>query len=533
MNEFELQELKQYGIENVADVIAIAKKAQEQKLNTDKVESEVLTALKGLTTDINELKNDRRNEEEAISMAEAEKSSLKKAFGEAKTDEEREAIVEKAMSDMGEGAGYAFLKDGMRKAMTAPIGKNAPDAEVLKAARRAHDAVLTLTAINGGIVKGGAGNSDIAKINMDEYHSSIKTLDRYEFEGIDTYKDVVKAAGDAFDTATALDGLEWLPTNMSREYVDAIYLPLQAAALIKRIQMTAKTFVMPRVKGRARASNMAESLVASDLYTQKANPSMQSSASITFTAQKLGVTQLYSSEVDQDAIVPLVEMIMGSISDGIGASIEDSLINGSGDLTTLDNAAASKLYTTAATALGRDMFKGFRNAILGTNGTSIKIDGGTFATGLLRKTRAQMGRYGADPRKLFWIVSVNNLMNVLGLAEVITVDKYGPNATILTGEIGKIDGIPIIVSEFAYINLNASGVYDNVTTTKNTMVLVYSDAWRIGDRRLVRIQSDTFITSDQSVVVGSWRGDIQKIQGVNGATGQETTEGLIYNIANL
>jgi len=52
---------------------------------------------------------------------------------------------------------------------------------------------------------------------------------------------------------------------------------------------------------------------------------------------------------------------------------------------------------------------------------------------------------------------------------VRTVDKYGQFATVLNGELGKIDGIPVIVSEKIRENLNASGVYDGTTTTKTLL----------------------------------------------------------------
>jgi hypothetical protein len=70
---------------------------------------------------------------------------------------------------------------------------------------------------------------------------------------------------------------------------------------------------------------------------------------------------------------------------------------------------------------------------------------------------------------LAWIASIASYYKMLGLTEVLTLQNYGPQATVLQGELGKFDSIPIIVSEYQRQDLNASGVYDGVTKTKTAL----------------------------------------------------------------
>ena len=61
--------------------------------------------------------------------------------------------------------------------------------------------------------------------------------------------------------------------------------------------------------------------------------------------------------------------------------------------------------------------------------------------------RAKLGKYGARPSELAWVMDVNTFIRAQSISEFRTMDKLGPNATLLTGMLGAIEGIPVIVSE--------------------------------------------------------------------------------------
>lgn len=509
------------GIGDVAQLTNALKDVQKAKGDISQVGEELLKAVNTLGEGINKIVETKIQDDEAEKLAEAE-AKFAKSFHNETDISKKEAIAQKAVAEYGNAIADLALAGNFKKSLMAPVSSSDPREDFIRNFRNNHDLALVLTAVNGGLKRGQVGKDANAKFDRNVWQDTVNQLIKAEVPGMDVY---AKAAADAFDTATSGDGSEWVPTMLSRELVDAIFLPLAVASRLRRISMTGKTFELPRIEGRARGVLMAQATSLSDYYTHLAEVNVPSSNKVTFTAQKLGITTPYSYEIDEDAVVPMGEMLLAAIRDGLGASIEDAVING--DVTgfaTLDNAAVSKLWTTTSAAQGRDMWHGFRRQVQLSSVTT--VDGGTFTITSLRNARKQMGRYGVDPRKLMWVVSTQSYAAFLDLAEVITVDKYGPNATVLTGEIGKVDGVPVVVSEYVYTNLNASGVYDNITTTKTVAVLVYVDAYAFGDRKLVTIEQDKSITAQQNILVGAWRGDMQKL-----LPDAEKTENVVYNIA--
>jgi hypothetical protein len=118
---------------------------------------------------------------------------------------------------------------------------------------------------------------------------------------------------------------------------------------------------------------------------------------------------------------------------------------------------------------------------------------------------------GRQPADLAFIVGVSNLYALVADTNLLTVDKMGPQATILNGQIGSVFGVPVIVSEWVREDLNASGVYDGITTTKTVMLCVNRNEWAIGQRMALDVEVDDSIYREtfQRVVVAFQREDFQ------------------------
>lgn len=84
-----------------------------------------------------------------------------------------------------------------------------------------------------------------------------------------------------------------------------------------------------------------------------------------------------------------------------------------------------------------------------------------------------------------WVVK-----HLLTDTNLLTVDKYGQLATLLTGEIGSIGGKPLVMSEFVDIKYNASGVYDDTTKTKTGFLWVNRSRWVTAQRRGPRVEAE-------------------------------------------
>ena len=78
-----------------------------------------------------------------------------------------------------------------------------------------------------------------------------------------------------------------------------------------------------------------------------------------------------------------------------------------------------------------------------------------------------------------YITSIEGYNNLVTTSDFQTVDKFGPNATYLTGSVGAVYGIPIAISEFL----------DNVGSSNNDLgVLVYKPGFMIAERRGIEIE---------------------------------------------
>ncbi|UCD57334.1 MAG: phage major capsid protein [Candidatus Hydrogenedentota bacterium] len=320
----------------------------------------------------------------------------------------------------------------------------------------------------------------------------------------------------AMDTATSEEGLEWIPTGFSTELIRKVKLALKVAALHARVAMPTNPFKLPIDGADAVAYLTAES--TSDTAT-KITASTPGTSNVTFDAVKLACRVLVSTELEEDSIVAILPLLRDKIVQALAEAQENATING-------DTAGTHQDSDVTSASDVRKAWDGYRKLAL----SAAKVDCATFDITNLRAIRAAMGKYGVNPNNLAWIAGITVFNKMLGLDEVVTADKYGPNATILTGELAKLDGIPVIVSEFIREDLNASGVYDGTTTDNTVLPLVYRPAFLYGDRRNItlRVSHELYMETDQDVAIATQRLDFQPVQDAT----SEPIVGLGYNIAS-
>jgi hypothetical protein len=146
-----------------------------------------------------------------------------------------------------------------------------------------------------------------------------------------------------------------------------------------------------------------------------------------------------------------------------------------------------------------------------------------------RAAVAKLGKYAADPARVVAFTNVKTyLISLMGLTNVRTVDKYGPQATILTGELARMDGIPIIVS--ASMPLAEDDGKVSVTSANNDegqIALVNRDMWKVGFRRQLAIEIDRDIRKRIFIMVVSFREAIGcQDNGDSDARGKKHTAGI-------
>ena len=330
-----------------------------------------------------------------------------------------------------------------------------------------------------------------------------------------TYDSEMSELRKAMDTQTTAEGFEWIPIGFSRELIERVRLELKVAALFPRITMPTSTYRLPAQGADAVGYLVPESLVDSSTKITASTPRTRR---VTFIVSKLASRILFSEEMTEDSLVPVLPYIKDQLVQALAIAEEQATING--DVFPAPHQDADVINPLDA----RWAWNGLR--WWARNCGAVQTNLGVFNTANLRALRQSMGIYGVDSAKLSWITGICGYFALLNNADVLTVDKYGPNATILKGEMGKFDNIPIVVSEYVRQDLAPTGVYTVAGLVRTLLILAYRSGFMFGDRRKVTLKTKEDIETDQAIGVATQRLDFQGLY----ACATETPVGVGINV---
>lgn len=291
----------------------------------------------------------------------------------------------------------------------------------------------------------------------------------------------------AMDTATSGEGSEWVPDVLSTQLIEKYRLQARVPGLFTEIQMPANPYKLPTDLGDMTFYLISESLSAEP---SKTPTTKLTTGDLTLTAKKFRGRSIWSEELDEESIIPILPRVKENIARSAALAVEDAIING-------DTTATHQDSDVTDSKDHRKAWKGLRKHALEQ---SYDADMSTFDKDTTLARITAMGKYGITKSELIWIASVVSYNKALALTEMRTVDKYGPKATILTGEVGKLYGVPFVVSEKVRENLNNSGVYDGSTTDKSGILLVNKNQWVLGNRGNWKLTVDFDNDVDQYVL---------------------------------
>lgn len=331
-------------------------------------------------------------------------------------------------------------------------------------------------------------------------HRKIKLIEISEEEfqegeekALEFWNGLRTAGTKALTTTGTGTGAEWVPRDLASEVWRRLYLESQLAQMMlaREIEMPTDPFDIPIQTTRP-------IFYRNNVQNREARASTPGTAKNTLATQKCMALVQYSYEVSEDAIIAMLPMIQRLLGEAAAASLESMIINGDSAGTHMDADITDPDDVNKA-------WDGLRKLALAS--AALKVDmstGGIVRANLLSMKRA-LGKWGRRPNDLVWIAGGLTENQFLGLDEVITADKRGSAGTTVTGTINSYLGIPIVVSEVAREDLNASGVYDGVTTTKGSLLLVNLSQFILGNRRDFMIETDRNIKSQTIDVVASFR----------------------------
>jgi hypothetical protein len=313
------------------------------------------------------------------------------------------------------------------------------------------------------------------------------TLDHYY--GRQVLAPMIKAFGSTVVGA----GDEWVPTAYASSFIDEYELDKVLEQRVKTIPMPSNPFVQPVKTGVTKARKATENTAMSEANWN--------TTAITFTATKLAEYFILPEELTADSAPDFMAAGRDEVVRAQIRAVESAMINGDNDGTHIDSDTQA-----GAADLAEKIWKGWRRQALANsaNGSTVNF-GAAFNTTLLRQLRAAMGKFGSNPRELLWICGPSVYTQFLALPDVSTVDKFGPQATVLQGALAAYQGIPIVNSEHFREDLNASGVYDGVTTTLAGVLLVNTTRWYLGQRRPITVKMMPDLPSQDRFLLASYQ----------------------------
>ena len=253
----------------------------------------------------------------------------------------------------------------------------------------------------------------------------------------------------------------------------------------------------PYLKGSVNTDNPAQ-------YTASSVSTSQKSITIKGLASRF----IIDDSAAEDSAIAVIPSLQRQIVADLNDAMEDALINGDDTATHQDAIADWNIRGRWGTtpALGgssdhRRLFKGMRKQAFDRSSTA-DLSALDFAK--LLGLKAQMGELAMQDVVIFASPEAV-LANILALSEVKTIDVFGPQATVRTGQIAAIMGMPIIMSRFLSADLNTAGKYDNVTKTKTGLLMAHAPSWTIFERRGILVETDRKIDVGATEIVATMR----------------------------
>lgn len=297
---------------------------------------------------------------------------------------------------------------------------------------------------------------------------------------------------------TSGDVGDFVPVAYADEFIDLIRERNYLRQLFPVINMPAKTLNIPRLDTDATVYYISDELTAP---TAQSEPAFAAGGSVQLVAKKLMAYVDVSNDVEENSKIALLPIVKRSFAEAMAKAEEENMLVGNG----LKDDGAGTIGAAWTFAVAQDRRKAL-NGFASIAAPAIR----TYATGwteTVNLARYALGVYGRDVRDLVLFVNTYGGATLRYEDELKTVDKYGPNATVLTGELGKFFGITAI--EHPYLPLDATqAAIANIYThaaNKGNAFLMKKDAGVIGDMRKVKFAQDEIVATDAVRVVISER----------------------------
>ena len=296
---------------------------------------------------------------------------------------------------------------------------------------------------------------------------------------------------DVFDTKIgtrmkAVTSVDQFLSNFSSNIYTEMEQQLVVAPLFNRVAVDAKTFRVPVADEDTDGdvAQFASGTFATGIAdgTRVPTSNQNTISSVDFTPHKFMATTHLAKDEEEDTVLPLLDFLRAAATRRLARAIDKSILRGTGALAGFTQSPTNAI--TAGTGYG-SVIEGITN-LTGDVGAGLTVDTGSANDKAdpsdIAAARTKLGKYGLQlGNDLVYLTTIEGYNNLVTTSDFQTVDKFGPNATYLTGSVGAVYGIPIAITEF----LDVVGLSNN-----DLGVLLYKPGFMIAERRGIEIESE-------------------------------------------
>ena len=328
----------------------------------------------------------------------------------------------------------------------------------------------------------------------------------------------------AMDSTTSGSGDELLDIQEARPLWDDVNLETSVAPLFNTVQMPSNPFQIPLQLGDVNWYPGTESV-----STKRTG---LATARQTLTAYELAAEVPWPYDLDEDSVIAMMEELRRSLMRNAREVIDDVILNGD---TTVTNNINADGATIANTDAGKGQwllgFDGLLHLPLVDNTSQATDHNAAVSDDMFNEVRSKLGKCGVRPSETVYVTDVNTFIRALSVSNFRTLDKFGPQATLLTGQLGAVEGIPVIVSEQMALADTDGKVTDagNGTNT-GRLLIVNRSQWRVGFKRELTIETVRDAQKRQNIMVVSFRIGLQER---TGSRSTATHTALHYDITGV
>lgn len=299
------------------------------------------------------------------------------------------------------------------------------------------------------------------------------------------FNDVVERVKNALAGASSSAGGTMLPTETADEIIEIVYERNFMRGLFPALPMSRKTVNVPSLTGSVAFHE--QTLSDTEAGTAQAESS-QTTGELVMNLKTMIANVPVGNYLIAYGVEGLLSVIRDDIASRLAYNEQSLLINGDTATGSSYGDNINGIYHASTNATGVNattndyllMFDGLRKSA----GKSVLVSG-TFALSHVREAIDELGVYAENRDDLAMIVPRNLEVQLLGIEQLQTVDKYGGGATILSGEVGKIYGIRVFATSAIATNLHWDGTHkatggSNVHT-KTTALLLHTRSPMIGN----------------------------------------------------